>query len=268
MPSKVEATAAGHAQGRRSARHTISAKIAPVSATANRGSTPQNDEPTRGSVEVVVSGILRGLYEGQFIPGQKLVENDLTERFGVGRGSVREALRRLEADGVISASYHRGASIRAFTRDEVQDLMDVKATLAGMAAREAAERLQNAEEASALIQCVMTLSASVEAGDAFAISRIRRQFWGEISKLANNQELMRLLLRHDQTLVRTQFHHAFDREGERQNAAYFQRIVDLILARNGAAADTAVRQHMRRSAAAIQRLPDDHFAQPRAPQKG
>ena len=53
-----------------------------------------------GSPGVVYRGIVDGLYRGRYVPGQRLVEADLTRDFEVGRGSVREALSRLAAEGL------------------------------------------------------------------------------------------------------------------------------------------------------------------------
>ena len=60
----------------------------------------------------VYSGVLQGLYEGFFVPGQRLVEADLARMYQVSRNSVREALSRLAAERVILLSPHRGAQIR------------------------------------------------------------------------------------------------------------------------------------------------------------
>jgi len=64
----------------------------------------------------VVDAIVSGIRLGRFVPGQKLVEADLTESIGVSRGPVREALKRLAAEGIVSLTRHRGAYIRVLTR--------------------------------------------------------------------------------------------------------------------------------------------------------
>ncbi len=94
-----------------------------------------------GSPNFIVREILRGLYRGRFVPGQKLIEADLTRDFGVSRGSVREALNRLAAEGVVTLTLHRGAYIRSLTRAEVVELLSVMEVIVGLAARTAAQRI-------------------------------------------------------------------------------------------------------------------------------
>src|SRR5690606_34452751 len=62
---------------------------------------PAVREDTISSPDGVFNEILNGLYDGRYVPGQKLIESDLTDRFKVSRGSVREALKRLAAEGVV-----------------------------------------------------------------------------------------------------------------------------------------------------------------------
>ena len=91
-------------------------------------------------------GLLRGLYEGSFIPGQRLAAPDLMDRFGVGRGTIREVLHRLVASGVVSIIPNRGAAVRHLTRKEVNSVLDVVEVLLGLAARDAAVHLRSEKE--------------------------------------------------------------------------------------------------------------------------
>ena len=75
------------------------------------------DSPRSGaSREPVESLIRRHIREGRFAPGQRLIEVDLVKQFGVSQRQVREALRRLEAEGLVSIEKNRGASVRRVTR--------------------------------------------------------------------------------------------------------------------------------------------------------
>ena len=209
---------------------------------------------------MVVAEIVRGLYEGRFVPGQKLLENDLTQRFGVGRGSVREALRCLEAEGMVTAVLNRGAAIRVFSRSGVRDLLEVMEQMAGVAARLAAERICQPEDAAPLRKCVEAFEAGVETGSFYPLAVARYEFYGKLVALAKNRELFRLLVRNEMTVVQTQFRSAFDLAHERQDLADYKRVVDRISAGDGAGAERAIRQLFKRAATSLQRLPDSHFA--------
>ncbi|MDG4864320.1 GntR family transcriptional regulator, partial [Streptomyces sp. T-3] len=82
----------------------------------------------------------RRIIEAQLQPGQRLVERDLAAELEVSRIPLREALRRLEADGLVLLVPHRGALVAPFTPTDVRDLFDVRESLESLAARLAAER--------------------------------------------------------------------------------------------------------------------------------
>src|ERR1700723_3733451 len=71
-------------------------------------------------------------------PGARLVESDLTTRFAVSRGPVREALRRLAAEGLIEHVPHRGALVRRLSPREIRELFQIRIELESLAARLAA----------------------------------------------------------------------------------------------------------------------------------
>ena len=72
---------------------------------------------------------------GRFRPGDRLVERELCSMLGVGRTSVREALRQLEAEGLIVTIPHRGPQVAAVTVEEAKQLYEVRALLEGFAGR-------------------------------------------------------------------------------------------------------------------------------------
>ena len=219
------------------------------------------DQPARiGSVDHVAAEILRALYEGRLVPGQKLLESDITRRFAVGRGSVREALRRLETEGLVTSSLHRGASIRRLTRAEVRDLLEVNEALLGLCARFAAERLQGPSEAKSLRAAVKVLANHVDDANSYEIGRARYAFVEALVALAGNEELARLLLRLEPTIVRTQFRAAYDLRHSRLCLQTFDRVADLVEAKNGKAAELALQRYVQASSTAIQGLADHHFA--------
>src|SRR5690606_40886702 len=67
-------------------------------------------------VDKVITAIKKGVRFGRYVPGQRLIENDLATTFQVSRGTVRDALRRLEAEGLVHFERYRGASIRKMSR--------------------------------------------------------------------------------------------------------------------------------------------------------
>jgi DNA-binding GntR family transcriptional regulator len=78
----------------------------------------------------------RAIASGRFRPGQHLVERELCEATGVSRPSIREALRRLEAEGLITVIPHRGPMVATVTRADAEQIYGIRAVLEGFAAHQ------------------------------------------------------------------------------------------------------------------------------------
>lgn len=106
----------------------------------------------------VYADIRRGVIEGRYPPGLRLVEQRLAEEFAVSRTPVREALRRLEAEGLVEVERNRGAQVRRLTAPEIADLYDARSRLEAYVAELAADRRSEAD--------IVALDAAAEAFDA------------------------------------------------------------------------------------------------------
>jgi DNA-binding GntR family transcriptional regulator len=106
---------------------------------------------------------------GVFKPGQRLIERELCEQTGVGRTSIREALRQLEAEGLVTTIPHRGPIVSTMTADEAEQLYELRALLEGYAGRECAK-----------------------ARDPAIIARLRAQF-EKMGNVANKEDRSDLL---------------------------------------------------------------------------
>jgi DNA-binding GntR family transcriptional regulator len=93
------------------------------------------------------------IIEGQFNPGERLLERELCELTGVSRTSVREALRQLETEGLVEVIPNKGPCVAALTPDEAKDICEVRQVLEALAARLFAERA-NGSRTNALRRAV------------------------------------------------------------------------------------------------------------------
>lgn len=88
--------------------------------------------------ELVQEALLRDIVRGNLKPGQRVVEAELEERYGVSRGPIREALRALEGQGLIQSRSNKGVFIASLSRAEIQEIYELRIELEGLAARFAA----------------------------------------------------------------------------------------------------------------------------------
>lgn len=91
--------------------------------------------------EQIADRICTAILAGDLAPGQRIAEIPLAQSFNVSRGPVREALRILEHEGLVTFSPRRGAQVTALSADEVEQLFDIRAALLGLAAQQAARKI-------------------------------------------------------------------------------------------------------------------------------
>jgi DNA-binding GntR family transcriptional regulator len=103
------------------------------------------DRPWPRLRERVVEVLRAAIRRGQFAPGERLTERKLGELVGVSRTVIREALRQLEADGLIDNIPYRGPTVAVYSRDQVIEIYDVRNALESHAAQLFAERATDAE---------------------------------------------------------------------------------------------------------------------------
>mgnify|MGYP006286464103 FL=1 len=96
---------------------------------------------SRSLAVLIEAEVERMIMAGEIAPGDRINENQLALRFGTSRGPIREALRSLEAGGLVELKPNRGVFVRSISLQEACDIYDVRAALFGMAGRLCAERL-------------------------------------------------------------------------------------------------------------------------------
>jgi len=156
------------------------------------GAVPLDPDPSASASDVVFNGIVAALEAQQLVPGQRLVEADLASQFGVGRNSVREALQRLAAEGVVELFRHKGAAIRSLSLKDTLDVLDVAERMTGLLARAAARGVRAPGQAGALAAALKELARADKADDPRAFGAARRQFYRALLVLAGSNELRRL----------------------------------------------------------------------------
>ena len=103
------------------------------------------DASSASVVAVVEDAIEEAILDQRLAEGEALTEADLAEALGVSRSPVRDALKRLAHKGLVESRGRRGLSVAAFSRDQIADLFGIREVLEGLAARFAAERIQDDE---------------------------------------------------------------------------------------------------------------------------
>ena len=209
----------------------------------------------------VYSGVLQGLYEGFFVPGQRLVEADLARMYQVSRNSVREALSRLAAERVILLSPYRGAQIRLLTRAEARGILEILELLIGLSARLAAKRIKEAKSEKQFSSILDRLLSFEKRSDSLEFLRARNQFYRTLAEIGGNDELMRVMPSMNVHLLRVQFRRFYPAP-EQEGFEEYRAIGKAVLAGDAKRAEVAGRAHVRRIADNLEHLPDNAFDLP------
>lgn len=209
------------------------------------------------AVDQVIEAIKSGIRYGRYVPGQRLVEPDMIREFRVSRGSVREALRCLEADGFVQIEFYRGARIRKMSRKEFIDTNQVRSFLEGLAASLATECMDETER-NALIE----LEANWDRGaSGWTYAEYNEKFHALILEASRNEQLPLFLEQAHLPIFRLQFHRILRAPAAvRRSRAEHRRVVKAILKGDAKAAGRAMRDHVNKSGQDILAAPEEFFS--------
>lgn len=185
--------------------------------------------------------ILEAIEAGVFKPGDRLVESELAERFGVSRTPVREALQRLETQSMLTRD-GRSLIVASLDHTQLAELYVVRAELEGLAARLAARHAS--EEEIRVLAGMVADDMRLQGGDPRALARANKRFHRQIHLASHNRFLIQQLdlVQRSMALMATT---SFAAEGRDEVAlAEHGAIVAAIGARDGDAADQALKTHI------------------------
>ncbi|MEM8980468.1 MAG: GntR family transcriptional regulator [Pseudomonadota bacterium] len=184
--------------------------------------------------------ILDAIDVGVFKPGDRLVESDLAERFGVSRTPIREALQRLETQSLLARD-GRSLIVASLDHNQLAELYVVRAELEGLAARLAARHAAK-EEVKVLRDMVAEDRALLD--DPSALARANRRFHKQVHLASHNRYLVQQLdLVHRTMALMATTSLAVDGRGELALQEH-EAIVTAIELGDGDAADEALKQHI------------------------
>lgn len=193
----------------------------------------------------VVAQVRAAIGHGSFEPGQRLIERQLCELLGVSRGPVREALRQLEAEGLVQALPQRGVVVApAAQAHELQEIFEARAALEGLSGRLFAQRASD-EKVAELEAVVRKIEQAHKRGDLALMFRIKTRYYEVLKEGAGNSivsrqlELLRLRL----TLTRGKAVTDWTTEQANDSVAEVRRVLEAMRARDPKAAERACLAH-------------------------
>jgi len=183
------------------------------------------------------------IQSAEFAPHQRLIEADLSERYGASRASVRTALLNLTNEGLVERLPNRGARVRAITVDEAVEIVEVRMELESLVARKAAEKA-TAKDEKALRTLRDRIETAAASGDLVEYSRVNQELDHRLREISDHATATQLLERLRAQSARHQFRLAFVPGRAATSAPEHIAIIDAILAHDPQAAEKATRAHL------------------------
>jgi len=138
--------------------------------------------------DLVAAELRSAIFSGALAPGERLKQEALASNLNVSRIPVREALRILEAEGLIESTPGRGSRVVTITPDDAADVLTVRGTLEGLAARLATARVSG-EDIEGLRALIVEGTRASDDSDHTAASEYHTRFHLELARAAGNSYL-------------------------------------------------------------------------------
>lgn len=222
------------------------------------------DDALQSAPDLAVEFITEAILEGRIVPGQRLIENDLTRPLGCSRGPVREAFRRLDAQGILSKALNRGAYVRILTRKEAMDLLLAVEPIGCLIATLAAQRVAAITTAAERAQIEAELLPYQQGKEDISESPSqRRNFYDVLMKIGGNTQLPSILPVMRIHMLRLQIRSYLGAKDRKKHITEYAAIAKAVLAGDAKKADKAMRLHLRGQHDMLADLPDSAFPEHR-----
>ena len=179
--------------------------------------------------DVVFNTLRQAILIGELKPGERLMEIHLADRLGVSRTPIREAIRKLELEGLVVMIPRKGAQVAKITEKNLKDVLEVRRALDMLAVRLACERM-NEDDKAALREACDEFAKVVKANDTKEITEADVRFHDVILKSTGNDRLIQLVNNLAEQMYRYRLEYikdsAYHNRLVQEHAAIYQAIIN------------------------------------------
>lgn len=193
--------------------------------------------------DVVFNTLRQAILTGELKPGERLMEIHLADRLGVSRTPIREAIRKLELEGLVTMIPRRGAEVAQITEKSMNDVLEVRRAVDALCVELACERI-TAEELAALKEACDAFEKSVETGDLKQIAQADVELHDIIVEATENQRLIQLVHNLSEQMYRYRFEYIKDFSQHQRLIEEHRIIYDSIVRKDAETASNAAKEHI------------------------
>lgn len=193
--------------------------------------------------DVVCNTLRRAILLGELKPGERLMEIHLAERLGVSRTPIRDAIRKLELEGLVTMIPRKGAEVAQITEKSMNDVLEVRRALDALCVELACDRI-TAEELETLRLACESFEAAVRTADAKEIAYADVALHDIIVKATGNQRLIQLVNNLSEQMYRYRFEYIKDTSQHETLVEEHRIIYQSIVNKDKKTAAEAARTHI------------------------
>lgn len=193
--------------------------------------------------EVVFNTLRKAILTGQLKPGDRLMEVHLANKLGVSRTPIREAIHKLEQEGLVTMVPRRGAEVAKITERSLQDVLEVRRALDVLSVELACERISE-EELEHLKKACHQFEEATHSKDTTAIAKADVAYHDIIVRATGNQRLQQLVNHLAEQMYRYRFVYLKDISQHEKLVEEHREILECILQRDKKKASEAVKKHI------------------------
>lgn len=192
--------------------------------------------------QAIYEHLRESIVSGELKPGERLILRQIAESVGVSEIPVREAMKRLEAEGLVQLRPHAGAIVTQLEREDVVQIFETRLAVEAFAARLAAVNA-TADDIRHLRDLIRDMNECVDGRDALRYGVLNREFNTVVSQASRNRYLIDTIRRLQALTDRARALFLWDPERLARSNREHARIVDLIERHDAAAVEMLVHQH-------------------------
>lgn len=193
--------------------------------------------------DVVFNTLRQAILKGELAPGERLMEIQLADRLGVSRTPIREAIRKLELEGLVLMIPRKGAEVAKISEKSLRDVLEVRRSLEELAIELACQRMTE-EDVELLEKTQMEFREAVEQGDAMGIAESDERYHDVIYYGTGNSRLVQILNNLREQMYRYRLEYIKDADKRQVLLIEHEKIMKAIKSRRVAEAKEAMREHI------------------------
>ena len=142
--------------------------------------------------DVVFNTLRQAILKGELAPGERLMEIQLAEKLGVSRTPIREAIRKLELEGLVLMIPRKGAEVAKISEKSLRDVLEVRRSLEELAIELACQRMSE-DDMAELERVQGNFKSAIDRGEAMSIAQSDEQYHDVIYQGTRNDKLVQML---------------------------------------------------------------------------